>query len=208
MAAAYQLGYRFALIASGAGALYPRSMLVAASGDGGAHALGWARVRDADYQIHQQVEGDFATSQRRHTVLCPRPIFWFYRAAIAPFIDFFARHSWMGIAILALIGCYRLPDYVMGVMANPPYIDLGHSLATIATVVKLFGVWMTIAGAIIGGLIVARAGVMRTLMAGIMAKRVAAPLHFRLAGDARGRFARIDRCDFSGRLTSGFAERR
>ena len=54
----------------------------------------------------------------------------------------------------------------MGVMANPLYIDLGFSLAAIATVVKLFGVWMTILGAIVGGLAVARFGILRALLIG------------------------------------------
>ena len=93
---------------------------------------------------------------------------WLYRAVAAPFVDFFGRYGWWSLAMLALIGLYRVPDFVMGVMANPLYIDIGFSLSTIATVVKVYGVWMTIAGAIVGGLAVARFGILRTLLVGAL----------------------------------------
>ncbi len=114
-------------------------------------------------------EGDVeqAVTQRLHIERAGGAAFaWIYRAAVAPFIDFFGRHGWTALLILALIGAYRAPDFVMGVMANPLYIDLGFSLATIATVVKLFGVWMTILGAMVGGLAVARFGILRALLIG------------------------------------------
>jgi PAT family beta-lactamase induction signal transducer AmpG len=75
----------------------------------------------------------------------------------------------MAFVILALIGTYRIPDFVMGVMANPLYVDLGFTPAAIATVVKLFGVWITIAGALSGGVAIARFGIMHTLTIGIVA---------------------------------------
>ena len=53
----------------------------------------------------------------------------------------------MLIPILLLIACFRLPDFVAGVMANPLYIDLGFSKADIANVSKLYGVWIGIVGA-------------------------------------------------------------
>ena len=46
---------------------------------------------------------------------------------------------------------YRLPDFVSGVMANPLYIDLGFTKSDIATVSKLYGVWIGIAGAFAAG---------------------------------------------------------
>ena len=61
---------------------------------------------------------------------------------------------------------YRLPDFVSGVMANPLYIDLGFSKSDIATVSKLYGVWIGMAGAFGGGLAVARLGRMPSLLIG------------------------------------------
>ena len=57
----------------------------------------------------------------------------------------------MPVPILLLVALYRLPDFVSGVMANPLYIDLGFAKADIATVSKLYGVWVGIAGAFGGG---------------------------------------------------------
>jgi PAT family beta-lactamase induction signal transducer AmpG len=164
MAAAYQLGYRFALLASGAGALYIAqyaSWRAAYLTMAALMAIGIAATLFAG-----------AAPSEATAAPAPRTKGWLYRAVVAPFGDFFARFRWTGLVILALVGTYRLPDFVMGVMANPLYIDLGHSLATIASVVKIFGVGMTIAGALAGGFVVARIGIMRTLFFGILASVV------------------------------------
>ena len=68
--------------------------------------------------------------------------------------------------MLALVAIYRLPDFVSGVMANPLYIDLGFSKSDIATVSKLYGVWIGVAGAFGGGLAVSRLGLMPSLVIG------------------------------------------
>ena len=54
----------------------------------------------------------------------------------------------------------------MGVMANPFYLDLGYSKTEIANISKIFGFFMTIAGAAIGGVMVVRYGLLRPLLAG------------------------------------------
>jgi PAT family beta-lactamase induction signal transducer AmpG len=68
--------------------------------------------------------------------------------------------------VLALIGTYRISDIVMGIMANPFYVDMGYTKEEVATVTKLYGVVMTLVGAFIGGVMVLRWGVMRVLMIG------------------------------------------
>jgi len=54
----------------------------------------------------------------------------------------------------------------MGVMANPFYLDLGFTKADIANVTKIFGFFMTIVGAGLGGILVVRFGILRPLLAG------------------------------------------
>ncbi|HET7334154.1 MAG TPA: MFS transporter [Rhizomicrobium sp.] len=178
MAAAYQLGYRFAIIASGAGALYVAQyvswhvayLAMAALMLLGVGAVLLApRVESDNVASTGMSDADRQTSDGHQRSAIGAAFAWLYHAAVAPFIDFFSRHGWTALLILALIGFYRVPDFVMGVMANPLYIDLGFSLAQIATVVKLFGVWMTIAGAIVGGIAVARFGLMRSLIIGVCA---------------------------------------
>ena len=93
---------------------------------------------------------------------------WFYGAVIAPFVDFFRNHRWMGLLILAMVGTYRLPDFIMGTVARPMYRQ-SFSLVEIGTMSGLIGVWVTIAGALIGGFFVFRYGIMRALFIGLSA---------------------------------------
>jgi MFS transporter, PAT family, beta-lactamase induction signal transducer AmpG len=65
-----------------------------------------------------------------------------------------------------LIAVYRISDIVMGIMANPFYVDMGYSKDEVAAVSKFYGVVMTLAGAFIGGALALRVGVIRVLMLG------------------------------------------
>jgi MFS transporter, PAT family, beta-lactamase induction signal transducer AmpG len=83
----------------------------------------------------------------------------FVRAYIGPFVEFFRRNGWvLALALLAFVGLYKLPDQMLSI-AGPFYLDTGFSKADIATVSKLYGVWMGIAGAFLGGAAVAVLGV-------------------------------------------------
>ena len=89
------------------------------------------------------------------------------RTYLGPVRDFFERHGWsLAWLLLALIGTYRISDIVLGVIANVFYQDMGFSKSEIATVVKTFGLLMTLAGGFLGGLLAFRFGVMRILMLG------------------------------------------
>src|SRR4051794_20103015 len=90
----------------------------------------------------------------------------FASAVIEPLQDLFARKGLLLIPILLLVGLFRLPDFVAGVMANPLYIDLGFAKTDIANVSKLYGVWVGIAGAFGGGLALTRLGLWPTLLIG------------------------------------------
>ena len=85
---------------------------------------------------------------------------------IAPVTDFFARYGRAAIAVLLLVGFYRVSDIVLGVIANVFYYDVGYSKETIATATKVFGLWMTLLGGFLGGWLAIRFGVMRVLMLG------------------------------------------
>ncbi|MDB5742434.1 MAG: AmpG family muropeptide transporter, partial [Polaromonas sp.] len=91
---------------------------------------------------------------------------WFTHAFFVPFADFLRRYGSQALLILALIAIYRISDVVMGIMANPFYVDMGFSKDEVAAVSKVFGVIMTLAGAFLGGVLALRIGVMRTLMLG------------------------------------------
>ncbi len=86
---------------------------------------------------------------------------------VNPIKDFFNRYglrtAWL---LLAVIGLYRISDIVLGVMANIFYQDLGFTKVEIATVSKTFGLFMTIAGGFIGGIMAMRIGVYKVLFLG------------------------------------------
>ena len=93
-------------------------------------------------------------------------VVWFIHAFYRPFADFIRRYKWQAALILALIAIYRISDVVMGIMANPFYVDMGFTKDEVATVSKIYGVVMTLAGAFVGGVLSMRLGVMRVLMLG------------------------------------------
>ena len=82
-------------------------------------------------------------------------------AAWGPLADFFHRSgaAW----ILAFILLYKIGDTMAAAIATPFYLELGFSKTEIGAVVKLFGSWATIAGAIVGGLLILRMGIHRSL---------------------------------------------
>ena len=178
MAATYQLGYRLALLAAGAGALYLAdwfSWQTAYAAMAGLVAVGAATVlavREPEASRAVEVDrGEFEASGflRRHLrrgTRLERLSAWLYGAVLCPFLDFFRRNGRSALLILAFIGLYRLSDIVMGVMANPFYIDLGFTKSEIASVAKVFGFGASVAGAFAGGVLVVRYGVMRPLLLG------------------------------------------
>jgi MFS transporter, PAT family, beta-lactamase induction signal transducer AmpG len=83
---------------------------------------------------------------------------------------------------LALIATYRISDVVMGIMANPFYVDMGYTKLEVANVTKVFGVIMTLVGAFIGGVLSMRFGVMRILMLGAVLSAVSNLLFAWLGG--------------------------
>lgn len=97
-----------------------------------------------------------------------RPGVYLSAALFDPFIDFFARYRGTAALILALICLYRLADFVLNIM-TPFYLDLGFTLVEIAEVRKVFGVAMSMLGVFLGGLAVARFGLIGALLIGAFA---------------------------------------
>ncbi len=88
---------------------------------------------------------------------------------VAPVMDFFQRYGIkLAILLLVLIGLYRISDIVLGVISNIFFQDLGYSKKEIASVVKTFGLFMTIAGGFLGGILSIRFGVMKVLFLGAL----------------------------------------
>ncbi|HEY6774491.1 MAG TPA: AmpG family muropeptide MFS transporter, partial [Oxalicibacterium sp.] len=107
---------------------------------------------------------------------------WLDDVIIGPFRDFLVRYRWQAVTILALIAIYRISDVVMGIMANPFYVDMGYTKDEVAAVTKVFGIVMTLAGAFIGGALSIRFGMMRILALGAVLSALTNLLFAWLAG--------------------------
>jgi len=79
---------------------------------------------------------------------------------------FFRAHGWLALVMLAAISLYRLPDYIMGPMANPYYHDIGFSKQTVGAVRGSIGLIATFAGIAAGGFCSLKFGYMRALVIG------------------------------------------
>ena len=97
-----------------------------------------------------------------------RPGVYLFHALGDPVADFMRRFGRRALLILALICVYRLSDFVLNLM-NAFYLDMGFSLDDIAAGRKVFGALAAVGGVFIGGLAIARFGVMRPLIAGAVA---------------------------------------
>jgi MFS transporter, PAT family, beta-lactamase induction signal transducer AmpG len=159
-AAMIQTGYRIAMLMSGAGAL----MIADRAGWFAAYATiaGLLAVGLLVFVIGPEPEIAPAVEQNIRTGEAGGLEHWVATAVVAPFADFMRRPLWP--AILIFIVGYKLGEAMAGVMATPLYVALGFSLREIAAISKLVGFFATIAGAIIGGSLTVRFGVMRTLM--------------------------------------------
>ncbi len=176
MAANYQVGYRLGGILSGAGALFLAQYFswgLAYTAMGLAMLVGIVTtllISEPERNVSEEnwrrearvvafIEGSHHWPSRIRGVVA-----WVIGAIICPFVDFFQRNGRFALIILLFICVFRLSDITLGVMAGPFYIDMGFSKAQIGTVTKGYGLVMTLVGAVVGGVLVARYGVMRILL--------------------------------------------
>jgi len=167
LAASYQTGYRLAMIWAGAGVLWIAARAQGAQAGYQHGAWHTAYLVMAASMMLGVVTVLFSPEPLQRPVPpAKNALDWLHGALIEPFADFLRRYGWQALLILGLIGTYRISDVVMGIMANPFYVDMGYSKDEVAAVTKIYGVIMTLAGAFIGGALAMRLGVMRVLMLG------------------------------------------
>ena len=179
MAAAYQLGYRIAIMAASAGALwiaadhgwtaaYTTMAMLVGVGVVTTLLIAEPQPRVAREALAEEQRVIAWLEHKAHWPASLRQLgAWFVGAVVCPFLDFFTRYGTrLAVLMLAFIASYRLADFTMGVMTNPFYLDVGFSLKEIAAIAKGFGVFMSILGTLIGGVAVARLGIVRTLALG------------------------------------------
>ena len=166
LSAAYQLGYRAALLTTDA------LILVSAS------HFGWP-VSYAGMAVLMIVGlgaslvameplRDRAVTERQAASAPLWTVRGFADAVIGPFAEFFRTYGWLALLMLATISFYRLPEFMMGPMANPFYHDLGLSKDAVGAVRGSFGLGFSLLGIAAGGMSALRLGYVRTLVVGII----------------------------------------
>ncbi|MCH9694224.1 MAG: MFS transporter [Gammaproteobacteria bacterium] len=161
LAAAYQYGYRISIIVGGAIALYIAqwgSWELAYQCMAGCMLIGIATTlfcKEPETPDGAELGPIFAGGFAK----------WFLDAVVGPFVDFFKRYGAFAVTMLAFIAFYRMSDYVLGILANPFYLDIGFSKAQVASVAKLYGLWVALFGIAGGGWSVMKFGLARSLVA-------------------------------------------
>ena len=120
-------------------------------------------------------------------------------------VDFFQRYGvQLAIFLLVFVGFYRISDIVLGVISNVFFQDMGFTKTEIATVVKTFGLFMTILGGFLGGILAVRFGVIRILYLGAFLT-VATNLLFMLLAQSGHNIALLYWVISADNLTAGLA---
>jgi PAT family beta-lactamase induction signal transducer AmpG len=159
-AATLTFGYRIAMLVSGGGAL-----IVA-----GYAGWGWAYsgmaalvlVGIATVLVNPEPEVTAAHSDEEQDRMSSRWQTWFRKSVIEPFSEFASRTHWPVILLFVLL--FKSGDALIGHMATTFYLKTGFSLIEIGVVSKGYGLAMTLIGAVIGGTLVARFGILKTLL--------------------------------------------
>jgi PAT family beta-lactamase induction signal transducer AmpG len=157
-AAAVTVGYRLAMLVSGAGAL----VMAEYYGWFAAYAAMAALVgvgAIAVLSYGEPANSAEAVARTRHDLAG-----WLRQAAVEPFADFFARNG-VGTALIILlfIVFYKVGDALLGAITSPFYVSLGFEKPEVATIVKTYGLAATLAGVLAGGAIVRAVGLLRSL---------------------------------------------
>lgn len=166
LSAAYQLGYRAALLVTDA------LILIAASHWGWPFSytlMALLMVVGIGASIAAIEPGRAAAVFQAKDRAAPLgSLRGFVDAVWGPFAEFFRVYGWMALLMLAMISFYRLPEFMMGPMANPYYHDLGLSKDAVGAVRASIGLVASLAGIAAGGFAALRFGYLRTLVAGVI----------------------------------------
>jgi PAT family beta-lactamase induction signal transducer AmpG len=165
LSAAYQLGYRFALLITEA------LILIVANHWGwpiayAAMAALMAVGLCASLLAVEPARAKKVFEAKAETALLS--VRGLFDAVIGPFTEFFRVYGWLALLMLAMISFYRLPEYVMGPMTNPYYHDLGLSKDAVGVIRASIGLVAVLLGIAAGGFSALRFGYFRTLIIGVI----------------------------------------
>ena len=165
LTSAYQLGYRFAILAGNALILFFAGWF----GWNGAYAIWGAAMSIAIIAtLFAKEPVDRSAIAKVTGGAPPWTLRGMFDIVIGPFLNFIKTHKTAALLMLAAISLYRLPDFVMGPMVGPFYIELGLTKEAIGAMRLSFGLIGSLAGIAAGGLCAVRFGFGRTLLIGAL----------------------------------------
>lgn len=162
LAASYQYGYRVAVVVSGAGALYAAefsswsfaySLMALCMGVGIMTTLYCkepANIKPPDYHFTGPPLERIGK--------------WVMAAIVGPVADFFKRYARFAAIMLLFMALFRISDYVLGILAHPFYLHIGFTKSQVASVAKLYGLWVALLGIGAGGWAILKFGLSRCLI--------------------------------------------
>ena len=85
-------------------------------------------------------------------------------AVVAPFMEYLNRRGWKGLLlVLAFMFLYKIGDNMATALATPFYLDMGFTMTQIGLVAKHAALWPAIAGGLLGGVVMIKMGINRSL---------------------------------------------
>ncbi|MFT6957240.1 MAG: PAT family beta-lactamase induction signal transducer AmpG [Halieaceae bacterium] len=85
-------------------------------------------------------------------------------AVKAPFFEYLSRRGWRGVLlVLSFMFLYKIGDNMATALATPFYLDLGFTKTQIGLVAKHAALWPAVAGGLLGGLVMLKLGINRSL---------------------------------------------
>jgi len=150
-----EIGWRFGNLAAGAGALYL------------ADAFGWraAYLCMAALMAPGMVAALLAPEpESDKPARAEHP--GFIATVSEPIKELITRLGPLAIPVLLMVAGFRMPGYVSNAMALPLFKSLHYSNSDIATVTKLFGFGVGLAGTFLASYVVPRIGMMASLLVG------------------------------------------
>lgn len=162
--AAFQLGYRIAIIVADALILFVANHFGWPLSYGlMAVLMGVGLLATLSIRPTQASDAVIEAKAAEAPIWSPRGLF---DAVAGPFIAFFKEFGWLAVLLLTMISLYRLPEFAMGPMAAPFYHDLGLSKDLVGGVRGSFGLAGSLIGIAVGGFIAARLGRVQALVVG------------------------------------------
>ena len=195
LAAVYQLGYRFAIMAAGYAMVF--ADLASWNWTYRLTAVIMMFVLIAVLFVKEPVPD--TRNKITHGIADS-----FNQYVVSPFQTFFTRFGLWVLPVLSLVCLYRLSDFTMGVMTQPLYADLGFTKTTVGLITGTFGPWPLIAGAFISGVFCVKFGLMRTLLIGAIITIITNGAFWWLAGQTDTSALKLTLVIVADNIAAGF----